>query len=59
MTIDEKIKRLVTSAQKLGYVTFDEFNETFSDSLFSGEELDEIYIKLRRLEVEVIEQAPD
>jgi RNA polymerase primary sigma factor len=55
--IAEKIKELVRLAQEQGYLTYNDVNEALPDSLVSGEELDEIYVKLRNLEVEIVDQA--
>src|SRR3954469_8349654 len=55
--IAEKIKELVRLAQEQGYLTYNDINEALPDSLVNGEELDEIYVKLRNLEVEIVDQA--
>ena len=55
--IAEKIKELVRLAQEQGYLTYNDVNEVLPESLISGEELDEVYVKLRNLEVEIVDQA--
>jgi RNA polymerase primary sigma factor len=55
--IAEKIKELVRLAQEQGYLTYGDVNDALPDTLVSPEELDEIYIKLRNLEVEKIGRA--
>jgi RNA polymerase primary sigma factor len=55
--IAEKIKELVRLAQEQGYLTYNDINEVLPESLISGEELDEVYVKLRNLEVEIVDQA--
>jgi RNA polymerase primary sigma factor len=55
--IAEKIKELVRLAQEQGYLTYNDVNEVLPDTLISGEELDEVYVKLRNLEVEIVDQA--
>src|SRR6202000_3500734 len=55
--IAEKIKELVRLAQEQGYLTYNDVNEALPDSIVSGEELDEVYVKLRNLEVEIVDQA--
>jgi RNA polymerase primary sigma factor len=55
--IAEKVKELVRLAQEQGYLTYGDINDALPDSLISAEELDEIYIKLRNLEVEIVDQA--
>src|SRR5205823_2157760 len=55
--LTEKIKELVRLAQEQGYLTYNDINDALPDSMISPEELDEIYIKLRNLEVEIVDQA--
>ncbi len=55
--LTEKIKELVRLAQEQGYLTYNDINDTLPDSMITPEELDEIYIKLRNLEVEIVDQA--
>jgi RNA polymerase primary sigma factor len=55
--IAEKIKELVRLAQEQGYLTYGDINDVLPESVISPEELDEIYIKLRNLEVEIVDQA--
>src|SRR5438046_2483807 len=50
----EKIKELVRLAQEQGYVTYNDINEALPDAMLNPETLDEIYIKLRGLEVEIV-----
>src|SRR5689334_6565223 len=47
--IAEKIKELVRLAQEQGYLTYNDVNEALPDTMISGEELDEVYVKLRNL----------
>jgi len=53
----EKIKELVRLAQEQGYLTYNDINDALPDAMITPEELDEIYIKLRNLEVEIVDQA--
>src|SRR6516164_5984086 len=53
----EKVKELVRLAQEQGYLTYNDINEVLPDSMITGEELDEVYVKLRNLEVEIVDQA--
>ncbi len=53
----EKVKELVRLAQEQGYLTYNDINDALPDNIVSPEELDEIYIKLRNLEVEIVDQA--
>jgi len=55
--IAEKIKDLVRLAQEQGYLTYNDVNEALPDTMITGEELDEVYVKLRNLEVEIVDQA--
>jgi RNA polymerase primary sigma factor len=55
--IAEKVKELVRLAQEQGYLTYNDVNEALPDTMISGEELDEVYVKLRNLEVEIVDQA--
>jgi RNA polymerase primary sigma factor len=55
--IADKIKELVRLAQEQGYLTYGDVNDALPDNLLSPEELDDIYIKLRNLEVEIVDQA--
>ncbi|HWX18447.1 MAG TPA: RNA polymerase sigma factor RpoD [Candidatus Binatia bacterium] len=53
----EKIKELVRLAQEQGYLTYSDITDALPESLITPEDLDEIYIKLRSLEVEIVDQA--
>jgi RNA polymerase primary sigma factor len=55
--IAEKVKELVRLAQEQGYLTYNDINDALPDTIVTAEELDEIYIKLRGLEVEIVDQA--
>src|SRR5437879_3970035 len=55
--LTDKIKELVRLSQEQGYLTYNDINEALPDSVISPEALDEIYIKLRGLEVEIVDQA--
>ena len=55
--LTEKIKELVRLAQEQGYLTYTDINDALPDTMITAEELDEIYIKLRNLEVEIVDQA--
>ncbi len=55
--IAEKIKELVRLAQEQGYLTYGDINDVLPDSMITPEELDDIYSKLRNLEVEIVDQA--
>ena len=54
--LTETIKTLLHLAQENGYVTYDDINDILPDNL-NPEDLDELYTKLRTLEVEIVDQA--
>src|ERR1039457_4803635 len=53
----EKIKELVRLAHEQGYLTYSEITEALPDTLTGPEALDEIYLKLRSLEIEIVDQS--
>ena len=55
--LTEKIKELLRLAQEQGYLTYGDINDALPENVIAPEELDEIYIKLRNLEVEIVDQA--
>jgi RNA polymerase primary sigma factor len=55
--LTEKVKELLRLAQEQGYLTYGDINDALPDNIVSPEELDEIYIKLRNLDVEIVDQA--
>jgi RNA polymerase primary sigma factor len=55
--LTEKIKELLRLAQEQGYLTYGDINDALPDNVVSPDDLDEIYIKLRNLEVEIVDQA--
>ena len=55
--ITEKIKELVRLAQEQGYLTYGDINDALPDNVVTPEDLDEIYVKLRNLEIDIVDQA--
>src|SRR5687768_1861195 len=55
--LTEKIKELIRLAQEQGYLTHSDINDALPDSVVSPDDLDEIYIKLRSLEIDIVDQA--
>ncbi len=55
--ITEKIKELVRLAQEQGYLTYGDINDALPDTVVTPEDLDEIYVKLRNLEIDIVDQA--
>jgi RNA polymerase primary sigma factor len=52
-----KIKDLVRLAREQGYLTYGDITDSLPESLLTPEDLDEVYLKLRNLEVEIVDQA--
>jgi RNA polymerase primary sigma factor len=52
-----KIKELIRLAKDQGNLTFDDINEVLPESLTTPETLDEVFAKLRELEIEIVDQA--
>jgi RNA polymerase primary sigma factor len=57
LDLAEKVKELVRLAQEQGYLTYTDINDALPDAVVSPEELDDLYSKLRTLEVEIVDQA--
>ncbi len=55
--LTEKIKELLRLAQEQGYLTYNDINDALPEKVVSPDDLDEIYSKLRNLEVEIVDQA--
>ena len=55
--LPEKIKELVRLAQEQGYLTYTDINDALPENIVTAEQLDEIYIKLRNLDVEIVDPA--
>ena len=56
-SMTEKIKELVRLAQEQGYLTYNDINDALPDEVVTAEDLDDVYIKLRNLEIEIVDQA--
>src|SRR5437773_4131067 len=54
--LTETIKALLHLAREHGHVTYDDINDILPDNL-SPDDLDELYTKLRSLDVEIVDQA--
>jgi RNA polymerase primary sigma factor len=57
LDMTEKVKELVRLAQEQGYLTYTDINDALPDGAISPDELDDLYAKLRNLEVEIVDQA--
>jgi len=55
--LTEKVKELLRLAQEQGYLTYNDINDALPDSIVTADEIDEVIIKLRNLEVEIVDQA--
>jgi RNA polymerase primary sigma factor len=53
----EKIKELVRLSQEQGYLTYNDINESLPDNISAPQEIEEIIIQLRNLEIEIVDQA--
>ena len=57
LEIAQKVKELLGLAHEQGYLTYSDINDALPEGLLGPEELDEIYVRLRNLEVEIVDQA--
>ena len=57
LDITQKVKELVRLAQEQGYLTYGDITDASPESDIGPEELDDIYVQLRNLEVEIVDQA--
>jgi RNA polymerase primary sigma factor len=55
--IAEKVKELVRLAQEQGHLTYSDINDALPENLLSPDEMDDIFVKLRGLEIEIVDQA--
>jgi RNA polymerase primary sigma factor len=55
--IAEKVRDLVRLAREQGYLTYTDVSDALPDKVISPEELDAIYVKLRNLEIDIVDQA--
>ena len=52
-----KIKELIKLAKEQGYLTYGDLNEVLPENVLSAEELDEIMITLRGMDIEIIDAS--
>jgi RNA polymerase primary sigma factor len=57
LDLTEKFKELVRLAQEQGYLTHNDIGDALADMPIPPEEMDEVYIKLRNLEIEIVDQS--
>src|ERR1039457_7657445 len=55
--LSEKIKELVRLAQEQGRLTYGDISEALPESAIEPEKLDQIFAKLRSLDIEIVDQA--
>jgi len=51
------VKELIQLAREQGYLTYGDINEALSDHMVLPEELDELLVKLRNLDIDVVAQS--
>jgi RNA polymerase primary sigma factor len=57
MELAEKVKELVRLAHEQGYVTYNDIHEVLPENLMTPDFLDQVYLQLRNMEVEIVDQA--
>jgi RNA polymerase primary sigma factor len=55
--LSEKIKELVRLAQEQGHLTYNDISDALPDNTIEPEKLDLIFVKLRSLDIEIVDQA--
>ncbi|MGO8675517.1 MAG: RNA polymerase sigma factor RpoD [Limisphaerales bacterium] len=56
LDLNETIKTLLQMAREHGHLTYDEINDVLPDGV-SPEELDDLYMKLRNMEIEIVDHS--
>src|SRR6266496_3679293 len=57
LELTERVKELLRLAQDQGHLTYNDINDALPDGLASAEEIEDVLMKLRNLEVEIVDQA--
>jgi RNA polymerase primary sigma factor len=55
--LTEKIRELLILAKEQGHLTYDDINDALPETIVTPDDLDQIYSKLKILEVEIVDQA--
>ncbi|MFN7138861.1 MAG: RNA polymerase sigma factor RpoD [Limisphaerales bacterium] len=55
--LTEKLKDLIRLSQQQGFITYDDINDSLPEEIVSPEKLEEIYAKLRQLNVKIVDSA--
>src|SRR5436190_24130927 len=54
---NQKIKELIKLAKEQGYLTYGDLNDILPENILSSDELDEIMIMLRNMDIEIIDAS--
>ena len=57
LDLAQKVKELLRLAKEQGYLTYDDLNDALPDELVTPADLDQVLLKLRGLDVEIIDAA--
>ena len=57
VNLTEYVKELLSLTQEQGYLTYGDINEVLPEGVTTPEDLEEVYSRLRNLDVEIVDQA--
>jgi len=57
LDLTEKVKDLLRLAKEQGHLTYDDVNAALPDEIVTPEDLDQVFTKLRNLEIDIIDPA--
>src|ERR1051325_728793 len=55
--VDQKVKELLRLAQEQGHLTYNDINDALPEAVATPEEIEEVLIKLRNLEIDIVDPA--
>ena len=55
--LTENIRELLRLAREQGYLTYGDINDALPEGMFSPDTLENLYVKLRGLEIDIVDQA--
>jgi RNA polymerase primary sigma factor len=55
--VASKVKELILLAREQGHLTYNDINDALPDTVVSPDELDEVFVKLRGLDIDIVDQA--
>ena len=55
--IAEKVKELIRLSREQGHLTYSDINDALPDNVVTPDELDEVFTKLRGLEIDIVDHA--